>query len=146
MTEEMVILIAEDDDGHAKLIKKNIESAGIKNEMIRFLDGEDVLNFLYGKTENGKPKMKKDIPYVLLLDIRMPKIDGIQVLEKIKADEGLKKIPVIILTTTDDPKEVEKCHELGCNNYITKPLDYDKFVDVIRKLGFFLKIVKIPSV
>ncbi|MFH0894329.1 MAG: response regulator [Bacteroidota bacterium] len=143
MTEELVILIAEDDEGHAKLIRKNIEAAGIHNEMIRFKNGEEVLNFLQKK--NGKGKMKENTPYVLLLDIRMPGIDGIQVLEFIKKDEALKKLPVIMLTTTDDPREVERCHALGCNNYITKPLDYNQFMEVIRKLGFFLKIVKVPN-
>ena len=141
--EELVILIAEDDDGHAKLIKKNIEAAGINNEMIRFKNGEDVLNFLFKR--NGKLKMIDDTHYVLLLDIRMPGIDGVQVLEQIKTDSHLKKLPVIMLTTTDDPREVERCHKLGCNNYVTKPLDYNQFIEVIRKLGFFLKIVKVPK-
>jgi CheY-like chemotaxis protein len=144
MDEEMIILIAEDDDGHAKLITKNIQAAGITNKMIRFVNGEEVLNFLF--CTNGKPCIKKDTPYVLLLDIRMPRVDGIQVLEKIKANAELQKLPVIMLTTTDDPREVEKCHLLGCNNYITKPLDYEKFIDVIKKLGFFLKIVKVPNI
>jgi CheY-like chemotaxis protein len=147
MNHEMIILIAEDDDGHAKLIKKNIENAGITNEIIRFVNGEEVLNFLFN-TNMGedKPHFKQGTPYVLLLDIRMPRVDGIQVLEKIKADSELQKLPVIMLTTTDDPREVDICHQLGCNNYITKPLDYDKFIDVIRKLGFFLKIVKVPII
>ncbi|NVO03068.1 MAG: response regulator [Bacteroidetes bacterium] len=144
MSEEITILIAEDDDGHAKLIIKNIEASGIKNEIIRFSNGEEILNFLFDKTTGIE--FKKDAPYVLLLDIRMPKIDGIEVLQKIKANEYLRKIPVIMLTTTDDPREIEKCHQIGCNNYITKPMDYSQFIEVIKKLGFFLKIIKVPSI
>jgi len=144
MSEEITILIAEDDDGHAKLIIKNIEASGIKNEIIRFSNGEEILNFLFDKTTGIE--FKKDAPYVLLLDIRMPKIDGIEVLQKIKANEYLRKMPVIMLTTTDDPREIEKCHQIGCNNYITKPMDYSQFIEVIKKLGFFLKIIKVPSI
>jgi CheY-like chemotaxis protein len=150
MEEDLIILIAEDDDGHAKLIKKNIEAAGIKNKTIRFNDGEELLGFLFpvnGKNgNNGKPYMNQGTSYILLLDIRMPKVDGVQALEKIKSDQKLHKLPVIMLTTTDDPREVEKCHSLGCNNYITKPLDYEQFIEVIRRLGFFLKIVKVPNI
>ena len=75
----------------------------------------------------------------------MPKIDGIEVLRRLKEDEELKKIPVIMITTTDDPREIDFCHRLGCNSYIAKPLDYDHFVNAIQQLGFFLKIVHIPS-
>ena len=81
-----------------------------------------------------------------LLDIRMPKIDGTRVLSKIKGDKELRKVPVIMLTTTDDPREVERCHELGCNNYIVKPVDYEKFADAIRQLGMFISLVQVPEV
>jgi CheY-like chemotaxis protein len=82
----------------------------------------------------------------MLLDIRMPKVGGVEVLREIKKDAELSKIPVIMLSTTDDPREIEKCHALGCSNYINKPVDYEKFIDSIRKLGFFLKITKIPTI
>jgi len=76
----------------------------------------------------------------------MPKIDGVEVLRNIKKDKEFRKIPIIMLTTTDDPREVEHCHKLGCSNYITKPVDYEKFVDVIKKLGLFLMIVEVPDI
>ena len=75
----------------------------------------------------------------------MPKIDGIEVLKQIKEDTVLKKLPVIMLTTTNDPREIEKCHVLGCSNYITKPVEYDKFTETIQQLGLFLKIVQVPK-
>ena len=78
----------------------------------------------------------------MLLDIRMPKVDGIEVLKTLKGDPELKKIPVIIITTTDDPQEIERCYNLGCTSYITKSINYDKFVESIRQLGIYLKEAK----
>jgi CheY-like chemotaxis protein len=102
------------------------------------------LNFLL--REGKGPHRETEIPYLLLLDIRMPKIDGIEVLKRIKDDDELRKIPVIVITTTDDPREVERCHALGCSNYIVKPVDYEKFVETIRQLGFFLLVVEFPRI
>ena len=73
-------------------------------------------------------------------------LDGTEVLKLLKADKELRKIPVIMITTTDDPREVEKCHAIGCSNYITKPVDYDAFVNAIRQLGLFLAVVQVPAV
>lgn len=143
MKKEVTILIAEDDDGHAALIRKNLQRAGIHNELVRFTDGQEVIDFLFGRGEG--PHRQHGAPYVLLLDIRMPKMDGIEVLVRIKADPEMSKLPVIMLTTTDDPREIEKCHEMGCSSYITKPIDYDKFVYAIRQLGLFLLIVEVPN-
>ena len=84
--------------------------------------------------------------YILLLDIRMPKVDGIEVLRQIKSDPELKKLPVIIITTTDDPDEIDRCHKLGCNNYLTKPVDYEEFVRAVRQLGLFLSAVELPRI
>ncbi len=138
----MNIIIVEDNDGHAGLVLRNLKRLGVHNEFLRFENGQQVLNFLYGTDPKQCPENNKS--YLLLLDIRMPVVDGIQVLTKIKSDPGLKKIPVIILTTTDDPKEIEKCYELGCNHYITKPVSYNKLAETIRQLGLFLSIVKTP--
>ena len=144
MKKEVIILIAEDDEGHATLIKKNLKRAGLINETRHFKDGQEILDFLLG---NGKNNTKqKDTGYLLLLDIRMPKVDGEEVLQKIKEHKELHKMPVIMITTTDDPREVEKCHALGCNNYITKPVDYDKFVEAIRQLGLFLLVIQVPRI
>ncbi|EKD27111.1 MAG: Response regulator receiver protein [uncultured bacterium] len=143
MYDDVVIIVAEDDIGHASLIKRNLARAGINNEILHLSDGEQALNFLF-RTGEG-PVRDLDKQYLLLLDIRMPKVSGIEVLEEIKKDSVLKKLPVIMVTTTDDPKDVDKCHLLGCSNYITKPIEYEKFIEVVQKLGFFLKIVSIPS-
>ena len=144
MNEEVFILLAEDDTGHAELIRKNIVRAGISNKIFHFKDGQELLDFLF--VDENAPHRKAEISYLILLDIRMPKVDGIEVLQTIKKDNELKKIPVIMLTPTDDPKEVELCHKYGCSNYVTKPVDYAKFVDVIRTLGFYLMVVKVPGI
>ena len=144
MNEEVVILIAEDDEGHAGLIRKNLARAGIVNSVIHFLDGQAVIDFLFKKGE--PPHRESGIAYILLLDIRMPRLDGVEVLTRIKADPELRKLPVIMITTTDDPREVERCHFLGCNSYIAKPIEYESFVNAIRQLGLYLAVVKIPRV
>ena len=144
MKKELTILLAEDDEGHATLIKRNLKRSGLLNDIIHFKDGQETMDFLNEAKE--KKEYTDSIPSLLLLDIRMPKLNGVEVLRQIKQDPKLKKMPVIMITTTDDPREIDKCHELGCSNYITKPIVYDKFVDAIRKLGLFLLIVELPDI
>ena len=144
LNKEVVIIIAEDDEGHAVLIKKNLKRAGISNEMLHFKDGQETLDFLLQRG-NG-PRREPGVPYLMLLDIRMPKVDGVEVLRQIKEHEELRKIPVVMITTTDDPREVENCHGLGCSNYIAKPVNYDNFVEAIIQLGLFLMVVEVPRI
>ena len=144
MQKEIIILITEDDEGHAGLIKKNLIRAGLVNKTMHFKDGQEVLDFLFQKGDG--PHRKSGQSYIHLLDIRMPKVDGIQVLKQVKADPELRKMPVIMLTTTDNPREVEHCHALGCNSYITKPVEYENFVGTVRQLGLFMAIVKVPKI
>ena len=119
MKKELTIILAEDDEGHATLIKRNLKRSGLLNEIIHFKDGQETLDFLNNvKDKNGK----NNLPSLLLLDIKMPKVNGIEVLRQVKQDPSLKKMPVIMITTTDDPRgKIATCHELGCSNYITKP-------------------------
>ncbi|MCH7743487.1 MAG: response regulator [Proteobacteria bacterium] len=144
MNKEVVILVAEDDEGHAGLIRKNLLRAGLANELLHFKDGQEILDFLLRKG-SGRQR-QQGIAYVLLLDIHMPKLDGVEVLSQVKSAPELCKLPVIMITTTDDAREVEHCHTLGCSNYITKPVDYDDFVQAIRQLGLFLAVVEVPKI
>lgn len=134
------ILIVDDDEGHAILIRENLEAAGLSNRIEHFRDGQAILDFFAARPPDERES------YLVLLDIRMPKIDGIEVLRRIKADPRLCKLPVIMLTTTDDTREVERCYALGCNVYIQKPVDYDRFADAIRRLGLFVPLLLIPAV
>jgi CheY-like chemotaxis protein len=144
MTEEVVIIIAEDDAGHARLIQKNLSRVGLHNPIQFFENGQDVLDFLFRRGPG--PHRKSDTAYLLMLDIRMPKVDGVEALRQIKEDDSLRKLPVIMLTTTDDPREIERCHLLGCNSYIVKPVDYDKFAEAIKQLGLFVSLVQVPEI
>jgi CheY-like chemotaxis protein len=140
--EPLTIVLAEDDDGHANLIHRNLERAGLANGFVRVGDGQEALDLIRGEGEHAGREALGN--YLLLLDINMPRVDGVEVLRRVKADPALATTPVIMLTTTDDPREVERCYKLGCNVYITKPVAYDKFVEAIRQLGLFLQVVKIP--
>jgi CheY-like chemotaxis protein len=139
-----VVLIAEDDEGHAILIQQTLRDAGLGNRVLHFTDGQAILDFLFRRGPG--PQREADQSYVLLLDIRMPKVNGVEVLRQMKANPELRKLPVIMLTTTDDPGEVRRCHELGCSVYIQKPVDYDKFSEAIRRLGLFIMLLLVPSV
>src|SRR6185503_15578179 len=107
-------------------------------------DGQAIWDFLFCR--GSGPHREGNQSYVLLLDIRMPKVNGVEVLRQMKADTELRKLPVIMLTTTDDPGEVRRCHELGCSVYIQKPVDYDKFSEAIRRLGLFIMLLQVPPV
>lgn len=139
---DLVILLAEDDDGHAYLVEENLREAGLLNRIHRVKDGQEALDFVscegpyVGRARNG--------PLLLLLDINMPRVDGVEVLRRLKADPNTVELPVIVLTTTDDPREVKRCYELGCSSYVTKPVEYDRFVEAVRRLGLFLNIVQVP--
>jgi CheY-like chemotaxis protein len=140
---EVVILVVEDEQAHAELIERNLKRAGVVNEQVWFRDGAAVLDFMRMK---GEKKREPGRAYLVLLDIRMPGIDGVEVLRQVKQDPELRRIPVIMVTTTDDPREVERCHELGCNSYVTKPVDYQQFVEAVRRIGLFLQVVEVPRV
>jgi len=142
MPHSPVILIVEDDEGHAILVRDVLETAGLNNRIVHFRDGQSVLDFLFGDGVN--PPAHKGHTYVVLLDIRLPKVDGIEVLRRIKSDPELRKLPVIMLTTTDDSREVDRCHQLGCSVYIQKPVDYEKFVEAVRRLGLFIMLLLVP--
>ncbi|RMG87640.1 MAG: response regulator [Chloroflexi bacterium] len=137
------ILLVEDDPGHARLIQKNLKRAGLTNPIIHAADGQAALDILFGEGEFQHQEPLDTL--LVLLDLNMPVLDGYQVLKAMKSDARTRNIPVIILTTTDDTREVERCYELGCSVYITKPVDYDQFSNAIRQLGLFISIVTVPQ-
>lgn len=142
MTEPVEILLAEDDDGHASLIERNLVRAGFLNKVHRVPNGLEALHFLRGEgsfSGNARPRC-----LLAILDINMPRMDGFECLKAMKSDPDLCRIPVIILTTTDDPREIERCYREGCNVYISKPVAYDNFIEAVRRLGLFLEVVQFP--
>lgn len=140
-TEQSVnIILVEDDDGHAVLVEKNLRRAGLVNGFQRLRDGQEALDNFFGG-ELGRTDLQQ---VVVLLDVNMPRVNGVEVLRRMKQDAATAAIPVIMLTTTDDPREIAHCYEVGCNVYITKPVEYDDFIEAVRRLGFFLQVVKLP--
>ncbi len=141
-TEPLTLILAEDDEGHASLVQRNLRRAGFVNDMVHVKDGQEALDFIRGEGNHADRSITHFV--LLLLDINMPRLDGVEVLRRIKADPVTAMIPVIMLTTTDDPREVERCYDLGCSVYLTKPVEYDGFIEAINRLGLFLQVVKVP--
>ena len=139
----VTIVLIEDNEGHARLIEKNLRRAHISNPIIKLEDGQRALDHLFG--ENGYVNTHPHPPLLVLLDLNLPVVDGYRVLEKMKSDERTKAIPIIILTTTDDVHEINRCYELGCNVYITKPVEYDQFAEAVTRLGLLLSVVMLPD-
>ena len=138
--EQFILVMIEDDEGHATLIKKNLKRAGIGNGIVHLQDGAQGINYFFG-VENAHLKHDKTL---ILLDLNLPEIDGYEILRRLKSEERTRSIPVIVLTTTDNPREIDRCYELGCNVYISKPVEYESFTNAIQKLGLMLAVVKVP--
>ena len=139
----VTIIMIEDDEGHARLIEKNIRRAGVSNQILPFTNGTDALNFLMGPDGTGENNKGRQL--LVLLDLNLPDMTGVDILEKVKGNEHTKRSPVVVLTTTDDQREIQRCYDLGANVYITKPVDYDGFANAIRQLGLFFSVIQVPE-
>ena len=136
------IVMIEDDEGHARLIEKNIRRAGVNNPIAPFANGTEALRYLFGA--DGSGLVNKGKPLLILLDLNLPDMTGVDILKKVKTNEHLKRVPVVVLTTTDDAVEIQRCYDLGCNVYITKPVNYESFANAIQQLGLFLSVMQVP--
>ncbi len=139
----VTILLIEDDPGHARLIEKNVRRAGVNNVIVPFTDGTAAVEHLFGTDAEGRRLVQ--LPILVLLDLNLPDMSGTDILARIKADELVRRAPVIVLTTTDDRVEIQRCYDLGCNVYITKPVEYESFAVAIRQLGLFLAVMQVPE-
>ncbi|WP_296709543.1 response regulator [Rhodoblastus sp.] len=139
----VTIVMIEDDAGHARLIEKNIRRAAVCNEIVGFNNGAEALEYLQPNGTEPHPAAHR--PLLILLDLNLPDMSGLDILARLKGNEHTRRFPIIVLTTTDDSREIEKCYDLGANAYITKPLDYDNFSTAIRQLGLFLAVIQIPE-
>ena len=137
------IVMIEDDEGHARLIERNIRRAGVNNEIVPFRDGTSALAYLLGPDGSGEASARRHL--LILLDLNLPDMTGLDILEKVKANPHTRRSPVVVLTTTDDSREVQRCYDLGANVYITKPVNYESFAQAIRQLGLFLSVIQVPD-
>lgn len=143
MPEHVTILMIEDDEGHARLIEKNIRRAGVLNEIIPFADGTSAIAHLFGPDGSGRAHQGRAL--LVLLDLNLPDMTGVEILGRIKQNEHLKRSPVVVLTTTDDRTEIQRCYDLGANVYVTKPVNYENFANAIRQLGLFFSVIQVPE-
>ena len=139
----VTIVMVEDDEGHARLIEKNIRRAGVNNEIIPFSDGTSALEYMLGSDGSGEASARRHL--LVLLDLNLPDMTGVDILAKVKANRHTRRSPVVILTTTDDQREIQRCYDLGANVYITKPVNYESFANAIRQLGLFFSVMQIPE-
>ena len=139
----VTIIMIEDDEGHARLIEKNIRRAGVSNEIVPFVNGTDALRYLLGANGSGEASAGRQL--LVLLDLNLPDMTGVDILEKVKNNVHTKRSPVVVLTTTDDEREIQRSYDLGANVYITKPVDYDGFANAIRQLGLFFSVMQVPE-
>ena len=141
--QETSILLVEDDDGHADLVKWNLERTGLNYSLHHVRNGQQALNF-FPQHDNKQrtPKPGRD-NFVVLLDINMPVMDGYEVLERLRAQTHTRHLPVIMLTTAENPDDVTRCYELGCNLFLKKPVDHEQLATLIQQLGAILSSTRV---
>ena len=142
---EVEILLVEDNPYDAELTLRALQKRGLANKLLTFPDGVEALDFLFGTGEYvGRNLMPR--PKVIFLDLKLPRVNGLEVLEKIKADERTKTIPVVVLTSSQEESDIVKSYNLGVNSYMVKPVDFDKFLHVVEELGlYWLLLNKVPN-
>lgn len=143
-TNTVEILLAEDSLHDAELTIRELRKHNMANNLVHVKDGEEALDFLFGRGKYIGQKDTIHLPKVILLDIQMPKVNGIEVLQEIKSDPRTHKIPVVILTSSKEHPDVERCYELGANSYIVKPVNFEGFAESIRNLGFYWLLLNQP--
>jgi CheY-like chemotaxis protein len=136
------ILLVEDDPKDVELTLTALEEYNLANEVVVARDGEEALDYLYRR--GGFASRSNENPAVLLLDLKLPMVDGLEVLKQIKSDENLKMIPVVVLTSSREERDMVASYKLGVNAYVVKPVDFHEFVNAIRELGVFWAIINQP--
>lgn len=137
------VLIAEDDEGHATLIRRNLKRAGLGERSVYLKDGQELLDYVYKRAQFSQREASDAV--AIIADLNMPRLSGFEILERLKSDAALSRIPVYVMTTTDDPAEIERCYELGAAAYLVKPLDYGVFGEMVRRLAEFLASIRLPG-
>jgi CheY-like chemotaxis protein len=137
---ELEVLLVEDNSTDAELAIRALKKSILGNKLVWVKDGAEALDFIFGTGANRERHMAKG-PDLILLDLHLPKVDGIEVLRRVKADERTKTIPVVVLTSSKEDRDVSESYLLGANSYIGKPVEYDKFVELVSRLGLYWLLV-----
>jgi len=133
---ELEIILVEDNADDAALAIRALKKQNLANKLVHLNDGAEALDFIFGTGEYSGRNIE-NTPKVILLDLKMPKVNGMEVLEKLKSDPLMKDIPVVILTSSGEDPDIQKCYDLGANSYIVKPVDFDNFSKTVVELGLY---------
>ena len=136
------ILLAEDSEQDVELTLAALEEYNLANEVVVARDGAEALDYLY---QRGKFAGEASRPVVVMLDLKMPRVDGLEVLRQMKSDPELKRIPVVMVTSSREEQDLVRSYELGVNAYVVKPVDFQKFVESIKQVGFFWAVINEPA-
>lgn len=137
-------LMAEDNQHDAELTIRELKRHNMANRLVHVKDGEEALDFIYGRGVYAERGEQISLPRLVLLDIQMPKVNGIEVLEQLKSDPETRTIPVVMLTSSRESPDMKRCYELGANSYIVKPVNFEGFSEAIRQLGFYWLLLNQP--
>jgi len=143
MNHEIEILLIEDNMNDAELTIRALKKNNLANKLVHLKDGAEAIDFIFAEGNYSGRKVE-NVPKVILLDLKMPKVNGIEVLKKIKADERTKKIPVVMLTSSNEDPDIQECYRLGVNSYVVKPVRFEQFVKSVSELGLYWMILNQP--
>ncbi len=143
MTATLNVVIAEDDEGHATLVRRNLKRAGLQSSPVHLRDGQEALDYMHRRGQWSGRATHESV--VMVLDLNMPRLGGLEVLRQMKANAALARIPVVVLTTTDNPIELDRCYSLGASICIVKPVEGAAFSDTIHRLAEFLMAASLPA-
>ncbi len=141
--DEIEILLVEDNPTDAELTMRALKRKNLINKLVWVKDGAEALDFLFAKGEYSDRNVD-DLPKLILLDLRMPKVDGLEVLHEIKADTRTKRIPVVVLTSSQEDRDIVESYKLGVNSYVSKPVEFDEFIDAVSTMGFYWILINKP--
>ena len=144
MKTDIQILLVEDNSSDAEMTIASLKKNGLANRLLHVKDGAAALDYIFAEGKYAG-RLVEDTPRVILLDLKMPKVNGIEVLEKIRADERTKRIPVVVLTSSKEDPDIHRCYNLGANSYVVKPVEFDQFQKAVTDLGLYWMIVNQES-
>ncbi|MBI5952898.1 MAG: response regulator [Chloroflexi bacterium] len=139
-----IILLVEDNPSDVDLTRRALQKSRVANELVVAEDGQEALDYIFHGVPLAGATME-ELPALILLDLKLPKMDGLQVLRQIRADERTSRLPVVILTTSSEEQDVAQSYDLGANSYIRKPVDFKQFVDAVQHLGLYWLVMNEPA-